>query len=373
MERPGIFRVRRQVPESVARLGAGLRTAGESLLAAVGRHPRVAGLLAPALQAERDAHRHAEVELDRLTEELAAAREREERAGAARVEADRAVAALRAELDEARARAQAAARDAEERNQQLAAVNQALRAELADAASGEAASPSSGNGTPVGDSAGERDDVEAALRHQVDALRRKERELLVKANLLSQRVRELRSYADENAALRSRLVDFDAALARAGALQRRVKELEARDFAAEATAPTAAPASPPVSAGASVGATLDDNLAAVLRAFGARVAVVADANGLLLGGAGDRSLQENLAAVAGFVLETAERAAEFLPLGSPHRVELQYAGGIQLSTRMFICDGEAMALTLLQPGELTLDKPIEGAVAAIVQLIAATG
>jgi len=379
MEPPRFLKRRASIARPVARFRAGLLSAGEAVMGTlVKRAPWVLDIVEPWLEAERADRARAEAALADLEAELARYRARREADEAVRADAERKVAALGTELDEARARASSAERDWSRDRAELAQRTAELEAELSSLAPHlddarrrieelEAALREARAGRPPEEGPDPNDVVP---RSEVEALRRKERDLLVKANMMDRRIRELSRYADENAALRQRLVDFEASVARGDALTRRVKELEARAFAAESTTESAAPPRD-VTAGPddTMGTSLDQQLAAALQERHGRVAVVADSHGLLMAAAGERAHQDNLAAVAGSLIQTAQRAQDFLPLGTPVRLELQYAEGMEIATRVFRCEDEPMALTMLRRHEVERDAAVESTISTIVQLL----
>lgn len=146
---------------------------------------------------------------------------------------------------------------------------------------------------------------------------RRSAELSLMETALEQRTSELARQAQDNYELRERVVALEDALADKEQLARQVQELEARVFAAGATAVDPAGASAGVLVAEQLG-RLDEVVTAVVRSEpGCQIAVLSDLQGLLIAGAGDKARHEELAAAASLTIHTAERMRDLLPISAP--------------------------------------------------------
>jgi len=118
-----------------------------------------------------------------------------------------------------------------------------------------------------------------------------------------------------------------------------------------------------------VGDTIDEQLTHLAHQSSCKVAVLADARGLLLGASGERQYYEALAGMSGLIREIAERARDFLPLGTPSVVEIADINNVGLYSRLFPWENELVALTTLGPRRGMGDASMEGVIASLPQVM----
>jgi chromosome segregation ATPase len=213
---------------------------------------------------------------------------------------------------------------------------------------------------------------------EIEGLKRTERDLLVKSQLLRQRIEELERYADENVQLREQIKELEPNAAKAEEFLAQVRELEAEIFASGIRAASSAE-SPTVtgirsatdgpSAAGTVGGTLDDRLGELTRHGRYSAAVLADVQGLPLAASGAKPHHESLAAVSSLVREMATRARDLLPLSSPTLIEIVDANDIGVRSRLFSAENETLVLTTLGNRLSPADKVVEGLIASLPGII----
>lgn len=186
-------------------------------------------------------------------------------------------------------------------------------------------------------------------------LKAKQRDMLVKAQMMQQRVAELERYADEAVELRQKSGESAAILQEVEALRENKKDLEAKLFATgyreEKTASGPGPKAPlPRKKGeeVSVGTSLDDHLDSVIKRGEAEALVISDEQGLLLSSAGEVEIHEALAVVASMVQQLGERSSELLPLTKMRSAELVDGNGASLYAHSIEVEGSFLTVAALR-------------------------
>jgi chromosome segregation ATPase len=218
-----------------------------------------------------------------------------------------------------------------------------------------------------------------ADKEEMEGLRKKQRELQLKSQMLNERVEQMQVYADENVTLRDRLKSLESAAESLEASQQRVKDLEAKLFARAADDSLEKTAevvtlndeeTAKVTHTGSVAATLDGQLKRLSREPSCRVAVLADSQGLLLSGSGESRYYEPLAGVAGMIHEMAQRTREFLPLGAPQLVQVSDGNNVSLYARLLKMERELFALCTLGQRRGATDPLVEEVAEALPHVLA---
>lgn len=218
-----------------------------------------------------------------------------------------------------------------------------------------------------------------ALEGNVKRLNEEREERTLRVKMLTERVAELSTYAEENSALRS---ERDA-------LQREV-ERQRRSTRDALTAPTAPAARVQVDsvgmatitrAGQSGFArratepehTLEAGLKRHLSGLLARepgvIAVLSDENGFPVAGVGSDQQQECVSVLTALAQELAFRVKEFVDLERIERVELADAAGRALRIRLFAWETQPLALACLGKRSLVANPDEELVVTAFPKLL----
>jgi len=217
---------------------------------------------------------------------------------------------------------------------------------------------------------------ETVPRQELDTLRKKQRDMLIKAQMMQQRVTEMERHADENTLLKQQIVDYDDLTLEAGELRQQVKRLEALAFSAGLKLERAETPRPPVVLGdkdATRGTAMDCRLQELVTASKSRSAVLADSQGLLLASSGEGELHEALAVLSGMIGQLGDQSCDLLPLGGLRRAELTDEHGVQLSSRLFLTGDQPLALTYVGAKSADPDPGVEKLVSSLSQIMELEG
>ncbi len=219
--------------------------------------------------------------------------------------------------------------------------------------------------------------------------------LRLDCEIATRRVQELEEERTELFELRNRVHELDLVASEAVALRKREAQLEAQLFAAghqpvpvaepavsrsDSLAPEAPPVSEQPMSSARPGAhpsgvapAADSELETALQVLAGIDSVssvaLADDQGLLVAGGGDRSHEEGLAAFAGLADEFATRARTLLPLGRVLRVCLEDGGQLEACCRMFATGGNEYGLATMAKSRLDPQRA-DDAVASLSKVLA---
>ncbi|MCB9652849.1 MAG: hypothetical protein H6729_01805 [Deltaproteobacteria bacterium] len=182
----------------------------------------------------------------------------------------------------------------------------------------------------------------------LELVRQRERALLLKEHSLQARIKELEEVAREHAALKQQSALQESELRRLPDLMEQLRMLEAQLFAAGGSpAETGSlPWTPTLETSPSPKDALSiDGLLGELLSDSVKVAVLADASGLIVGGSGDPAHQEEIAAVTGMLEEISHRARALVPLGQVTNVRVADVQGVAVATRLFHVGDDVLGLT----------------------------
>lgn len=186
---------------------------------------------------------------------------------------------------------------------------------------------------------------------ELDRLTAAHKQLRLDAELMARRLQELQHDQAELAPLRAQASEAASLQEEVTYLRRREKDLEAQLYATGFFASREMPAisgellvQTPVS-------NMETSLDALLVDGGPRTAVLADAQGFLIAGAGESIAQEGLAAFAAVAGDLVARARMLLPLADVNSVRLTDANSMVLTCHLFDSDGQGLEIATLGPGE----------------------
>ncbi len=277
--------------------------------------------LAEARQKARTAESRGE-ELERFREEnrsLRDARAHDESIGRELEEA-------RSELREAQIKAQTAESRGEE-VERLLAENQRIREDLRDL-----------------------EDLRAESE-ELSSLKNEHQNLRLESEVMGRKLEELERMEAECVELRGRVEELGREADDARSLRERLSSLEAQLFAAGQTPRDSSLQESIEGRSDRVLAEhgpIDDILAKMAAASDVRSAVVADLQGLLVGGVGEGGYHEEMAAISGTAEDLSVRATGILPLDRIHTVCLNDVNQLVLSCHYFKSGGDTFALTALR-------------------------
>jgi hypothetical protein len=249
-----------------------------------------------------------------------------------------------AELRELRARLQALIPKLEELDR-LAEENRSLRAQVTELEASRAAA----------------DELERVTAEH--------KRLRLESELMTRRLQELEGERMELFDLRARVDELSTVAEEVSDLRRHEAELEAQLFSTIRHSQTI----PGVETGglhtlseADEAPDAEGVLSGLVGPGRARSAALADGLGLLVAGAGERQLEEGLAAFAGLAGEIAERARTLLPIGPMVRISLCAANDVRVSCRFFLAAGIEYGLATIATGNIDggNDERAAGALAA---------
>jgi len=201
-----------------------------------------------------------------------------------------------------------------------------------------------------------RDEVAELHTHQeatseLERLTAAHKELRLDAELMSRRLQELKHDQAELVPLRAQAAEAASLQEEVEYLRGREKDLEAQLYATGFFASREMPA---VSGELLVQTPVTDmetTLDSLLVAGGPRTAVLADAQGFLIAGAGESMPQEGLAAFAAVAGDLVARARMLLPLADVDSVRLTDVNRMVLTCHLFDSDGQGLEIATLGPGE----------------------
>jgi hypothetical protein len=186
---------------------------------------------------------------------------------------------------------------------------------------------------------------------ELDRLTAAHKQLRLDAELMERRLQELKHDQAELTPLRAQAAEAASLQEEVVYLRRREKDLEAQLYASGFFASREMPAisgellvQTPVS-------DMETSLDALLAAGGPRTAILADAQGFLIAGAGESVAQEGLAAFAAVAGDMVSRARMLLPLADVNSVRLTDANSMVLTCHLFDSDGQNLEIATLGPGE----------------------
>jgi len=226
------------------------------------------------------------------------------------------------------------------------------------------------------------DTRERAHQNELLELGEQQRERTLRVKLLTERVAQLESYADENATLRG---ERDA-------LKREVDRL--RRAARESLAPPPAPAREAAPASVTqlsprlnqtgttrrmpeaehtLEASLKLHLGNLLAREPGLIAVLSDDNGFPVAGVGTDQQQEGVSVLTSLAQELAFRVKEFVDLERIERMELADVAGRSLRIRFFDWETHPIALACLGKRSLAANPEEERVVAAFPKLLRRAG
>jgi hypothetical protein len=197
------------------------------------------------------------------------------------------------------------------------------------------------------------------------------RNLRVDHEQMVRRVANAERDHDELVELRDRNAELVAIEREAIELRDRKQSLEAQLFAAgivprtRSTSPQATPNEERAKA-----SDLETNLQSLIGPAGARSAVLADHQGLLVAGSGDPLPQEGLAAFSGCASEFGARAKTFLPIGTLRVIRMTDSNGTVVACRLFDCNELKYGLATIASGE-TEEEQTERVVGEIARSMTA--
>ncbi len=201
-----------------------------------------------------------------------------------------------------------------------------------------------------------RDEAAELRQHQeasgeLERLTIAHKQLRLDAELMARRLQELLQDRNELVSLRAQAAEAASLVEEVAYLRRREKDLEAQLYASGLYASREMPvvsgellAQNPVS-------DMETNLHSLVGPGGPRTAVLADAQGFLIAGAGESAVQEGLAAFAAVAGEMVSRARMLLPLAEVDSVRVTDRNSMVLTCRLFDSAGEGLGMATLGPGE----------------------
>ena len=213
-----------------------------------------------------------------------------------------------------------------------------------------------------------RDEIAGLRLHQsasddLERLTVAHKQLRLDAELMARRLTELQHDHVELAPLQVRVAEAAGLAEEVAYLRQREKDLEAQLYASGSYVKREMPA---VVVGHMPVSSMEGNLDSLLGEAGPRTAVLADAQGFLIAGAGETLTQEGLAAFAAVAGEMVARARMLLPLAAVNAVRVIDANSMVLTCHLFDSDGQGLEIATLGPGE----PPAENTQRAIGQLAA---
>jgi hypothetical protein len=214
-----------------------------------------------------------------------------------------------------------------------------------------------------------RDEIAELRAHQGDSAELERvtaahKQIRLDAELMARRLQELQHLETELVPLRAQAAEAASLLEEARYLRRREKDLEAQLYAAGLRASREMPQAGGESMVQTPVTNMEANLDSLVGEGGPRTAVLADAQGFLIAGAGESFAQEGLAAFAAVASDLVGRARMLLPLADVRSVRVTDANHMILTCHLFDSDGQGLGVATLGPGEATAEKTQQ----AIVEL-----
>jgi len=194
-----------------------------------------------------------------------------------------------------------------------------------------------------------------AAADELERMTVEHKRLRLESELMTRRLQELEDERMELFELRARVDELSSVADEVSDLRRHEAELEAQLFSTIRHSQTI----PGVEGGglhtlSEVDESPDAEgvLSGLVGPGRARSAALADRLGLLVAGAGERQLEEGLAAFAGLASEMAERARTLLPIGPMVKVSLCATNDVRVSCRFFLASGIEYALATIATGNI---------------------
>jgi hypothetical protein len=214
-----------------------------------------------------------------------------------------------------------------------------------------------------------RDEIAELRAHQGDSAELERvstahRQIRLDAELMARRLQELQHLEGEIIPLRTQAAEAASLLEEVRYLRRREKDLEAQIYAAGLRASREIPQASEEPSARTPVTNMEANLDALVGEGGPRTAVLADAQGFLIAGAGESFAQEGLAAFAAVATDLVGRARMLLPLADVRSVRVTDANAMIVTCHLFDSDGQGLGVATLGPGEATAEKTQQ----AIVEL-----
>ena len=191
------------------------------------------------------------------------------------------------------------------------------------------------------------------------------------AELMARRLQELLHDQAELVPLRAQAAEAASLAEEVEYLRRREKNLEAQIYAGGSFSSREMPALSGELLVAPPGSDMETNLSALVGSGGPRTAVLADAQGFLIAGAGESVAQEGLAAFAAVAGEMVNRARMLLPLAQIDSLRVTDANRMVLTCHLFSSAGEALGVATLGPGEPKVEETAR-AIAGLAAIVAGT-
>jgi len=212
------------------------------------------------------------------------------------------------------------------------------------------------------------------LRDQIDTLKKN---LADKQNELSstpksdssnleleeykRKITKFQSVQEENAELKLRIQAAAHKASQSEALEKQVKELRSKLFIKDEDT-SAEPVKVKRTESSTLQGDMEETLAELVEMDQVRSAIVADAQGLLVGGSGQNEYFEGLAAIAGRIEEVSQRIGDVLPFSDLRVVQLKDKNDAIVACRFFVRDEELLVLATLgsntPPGEGALEMTV---------------
>jgi hypothetical protein len=221
-----------------------------------------------------------------------------------------------------------------------------------------------------------------ALRREVEERRRTEGrfadvqrqslEVATQAHLIERRRGELDGKEAENRALRGEVQRLSVQAGEVEELRRRVRDLESRGFAFQASSvgPPLAPQRP--RSGQKLEEAVEEHLDALRHRRGScQTAILSDMRGLLVASTGDAVHEDALAAAAAVATEAGERVRPLLPLGELLEIRLMDANRVVFTARWIRGHQETFLLGTLGVTKERADPRADAIEASIGSLLGA--
>ncbi len=205
---------------------------------------------------------------------------------------------------------------------------------------------------------------------KLEALRGEHQSTRVESEVMRRRLAGLEEINVECVELRHQVSMMTKDIEEAERLRKDVQSLEAQLFASGQT-PKKANDAPTPGGGRRIQYDLTEGsqIAQILARFkttpGLRTAVVADNQGLLIGGVGDDSFHEEIAALSGLAEGLAERSRKMLPMDQIYRIYVHDSNEMILSCRFFSSEEDLYALAALSGQEAPPREAEDAAVEAL--------
>jgi predicted regulator of Ras-like GTPase activity (Roadblock/LC7/MglB family) len=200
------------------------------------------------------------------------------------------------------------------------------------------------------------------------SLRSEHQTLMVDTEVMKRRLASYENLEAECTELRQQVESLSGEVADALRLRERTRALEAQLFAAGQNPRDEARSSDAglmVDRAMTEHGPIDEILSTVASVEGLRSAVVADLQGLLVGGVGEGSHYEEMAAISGSAEDLAIRATQLLPLDQVRSVCLYDINELVLSCHYFRAGQDKFALSALRTKDRLPDEVVDRAITSL--------